>query len=275
MRRFLGMIVSLGVAGVVLIPTSARAQAQKAEEPANTKTAGALSPRDREWAGLLANANLQSRPFFLAEYHFIRNVCVLTPEQGRAFAREAERAYQATIRELAEKRRKMKAIPPEDVLQVRRRFRDMLAKVAKNHLTAEQVKRLEIDAEKRSAMLRETGIETLLDMIDQELILTDHQRDEIRRSLDSHWRETWFPDPALFLVGKRLLPMIPDDCVAKSLTEDQRKAWRLIPKAQGYSMASMFTISFLRDGILEDDDLRLTQVELRTRNAARYEEAPK
>jgi hypothetical protein len=293
MRRLSGMVTSLVVAGVFPISTSAYAQAQKGVETAKATTepasGGPPSPRELGWQKLLTNADSRSRPFFLAEYHLIRNVCAPTPEHAKVLAREAEREYRAIVREIAGERmaeidRQQKAgaaaksIRVDDTLQLRPKFRAMLAKVAKDHLTAEQMKRFETDAAKRAAMLRETGIETLLVMIDQELILTDHQRDEIRRSLDSHWREAWFPDPAIFLVGKRLLPMIPEDCVAKSLTENQRKAWRLIPKAEGYStrMHESFLIPHLQDGTLEDDDLRAAkEAEARIRDGAAPGEAAK
>jgi hypothetical protein len=281
MKHLLGLIVSIGVAGLASIPATALAQAQKVEAPdANAPLKPAPVPRpkiDLEFC----RRNLDSvyRPYYVAEYHLIRKVGSLTPEQAKAIARDGERAYRKEVLKAAEEL--MKEIASVGSFQALRRLevihaiRDDLGAIAKSRMEPQQVERLRDEMAKRTAARREIGIETLLDMIDRELILGVGQREEIGRSLASHWEEDWIPWPDLFLHGRMPLPMIPDACIVGFLTENQRKAWREIPKVQAFPLERVMIIGLRGGNPLEDDALREARQAEETARQSEAKEAPR
>jgi len=256
MRWFIDLTVSLGMARVFLIPAAALAQAPDPDAP--FKPAPARKPDFEYLRGM--NDRL-SRHYFQGEYHFIDKACLLTPEQAKVIARNGERAFQEVIRELVEKTVRAldanKPVPPRDDKQIRDAIRGKLVAITKEHVTSEQMKRIQVEYEKRTAVKRKVDVEAILELIDRELILTDAQCEAIRRSLDSRWHEDWIATPDLLLSGRLQLPAIPDSCVVGFLTETQRNAWTEIPKGPpryiGAGRVSMFLAG---GGNLEPDVLR-------------------
>jgi len=263
MRHVLGLLVSLGVVGVCLIPASALAQAQKAEAPEAVAPfkpvpAARQPPNPGQF---LASADRNCRHFFRMEFHFIDQVCSPTPEQARAIAGDGEKALQKMILKNADdifKARQEGNSSRTGDLEIREAIRRDLAEIVKNRLTAEQAKRFRNETQKRTADWRRAGVAAIVELIDAELFLSPTQRDEIRRSLDRNWRGDWCPSPDLLLSFPNVsIPAIPDECVEPSLTVNQRNAWKKLPKGlQSHLAVGIASASLRLDTPPEDDVLR-------------------
>jgi hypothetical protein len=228
------LITALGSAGLCLIPATALAQAQKAEVP-EADAPFKPAPRRKPTLDDLINSNDRVLRFcLLAEYRFINKICILTPKQSKAIAREGEQAFRRICFDMAKRSEEAAAagesLPTRDLNQIRGVIWVEMNRIATKHLTAEQSNRLHIEDERRTAMRRKLAIEALVTIIDHELILTEDQRDKIRRSLDANWQENWLSLPEYLLLGSPKPREIPDEYIVKFLTENQRTAWREMPK---------------------------------------------
>lgn len=204
----------------------------------------------------------QYRPVVLAELHFIHKVCKTTPEQAKGLSQQADKALQTAATQYADLqrgvRRKVAGQPAlSPYTEPHQLVRDVLAAAAKVQLSDEQMARLEEENERRRKEHIDTAVRNLVARLDQELILSEAQRDEIGEALRSHWQDAWFPSIEMWLVQDSAFPNVPNQYVSKSLTAAQKAVWSRMAKAQmGINMIGNFGIFRMmgNDEKLWDDD---------------------
>ena len=182
------LTVSLGVAGMLLAP---------AISGAGTGTSGHAQGRDARgtspgWgataADYLAFETERFRPYLRVEYHFLRAVCTLTPDQRTRIAREAEREYKDAVAQYVKStwspqfRRAGEA--PRVFPDPRKLIREGLARAAEPHLNSEQAARYRQEIAQRAEAQRQMVIKCYVLSLDQKLILSAEQRVPDRREAD-------------------------------------------------------------------------------------------
>ena len=101
------------------------------------------------------------------------------------------------------------------------------------------------------------AVRNLVARLDQELVLSEAQREEIGESLRSHWQDAWFPSIEMWLMQDSAFPNVPSQYVSKPLTPAQKAVWSRMPKAQmGINMIGNFGIfrMMANDDKLWDDE---------------------
>jgi len=217
----------------------------------------------------------QYRPMLWAEYHLARNVCDLSLDQRKAIARDAEHAFQEAIAKSgmnpqmgfrvagggANQRHE-----PDDSI------REGLSKAVKDHLKPEQLARYQAELDKRAANRKRVTVDVITAKIDESLILTVEQRDKIRESLVTNWKESWCPSPESFLFNAQMVPQIPDQFIVPILNDTQKSIWRGLNKFAG---ANFRVFGFMGNNMAngdtpEDDPLReAREAETKAREEAR------
>lgn len=208
------------------------------------------------------------RPLLLAELNFVRKVCDPTPEQYRAIQVESEKNLKAVARRHAElQKRNMRRGGPQmgnASSEPHKLIRDSLAKTVKLTLNDEQLARYQIELDQRTKSRREAAVHNLVARLDQDLVLSNEQRDKIAESLLAHWNEAWAPQIEQMVNGSQTYPNVPDRYVAPSLTPAQRKIWTggANQRNQGVVMvmggdlneAGFFTRIFGEEIVWEEDE---------------------
>jgi hypothetical protein len=174
----------------------------------------------------------QYRPYLRVEYHFLRMVCALSEEQRRPIAREAERAFVKAMQQYDELRQPgqlRRAGEPARVLpDPRKLIQQGLARVAAEHLSAEQAARYRAELEQRAEDRKRVMIRSLVEKLDDELILSPAQRTRLTETLNSHWNESWFPTEPMMMNPERYLSRIPIQHLDSVLNADLRNLWNQI-----------------------------------------------
>ena len=179
----------------------------------------------------------QYKPVLLAELHFIRTICQPGAEQMKGIAEQGDKILQTAAVQFADLqrgvRRKVKGqAAPSPNTEPHWLIRDTLAAAAKMQLTDEQMTRLEEENARRRREHVETVVHSLVARLDQDLFLSDKQREEIGQSLTENWQDAWCPSLDMWLFNDMAFPNVPDKYVLRFLTDAQKKIWRGIPKAQ-------------------------------------------
>lgn len=204
----------------------------------------------------------QFRPVVLAELHFIKKVCNTTPEQAQGLSEQADKALHTAAVQYSELqrgvRKKLAGQPALSPYTEPHQFvRDVLAAAAKVQLSDEQMTRLEAENARRRKEHVDMAVRNLVARLDQELVLSEAQREEIGESLRSHWQDAWFPSIEMWLMQDSAFPNVPSQYVSKPLTPAQKAVWSRMPKAQmGINMIGNFGIfrMMANDDKLWDDE---------------------
>jgi hypothetical protein len=228
-RQF-GLTVSLGIAGMLLAPAISAAQNRNfgPTRKAGTPVApGAVA--ERTAADYLAFETERFRPHLRVEYHFLRAVCSLTPEQRTRIARGAEREYKETVAQYVKLtwspqfRRAGEA--PRFFPDPRKLIREGLARAAEPHLNSEQAARYHQEIAQRAEAQRQMVIKCYVLSLDQALILSAEQRCRIAERLTADWDEAWFPSESMLLDVDSYVSRIPRQQVLPLLSEEQKRVW--------------------------------------------------
>ncbi|MFN0056058.1 MAG: hypothetical protein ACKV0T_28260 [Planctomycetales bacterium] len=171
----------------------------------------------------------QFRPLLEAELHLIRKVCQPTPEQKTTLKKEGEAAFKDAIGQYTAAQQKMmqggwrgdQAFPnPKRLLQA------ALIAAVKKHLTDEQVAVYDKEIEQRTSNYRRVAVQSLVSLLDQDLVLSSDQREKISAALYDNWNDAWCQSLEVFMYGADYLPNLPDQHVAVFLNPVQKDIWR-------------------------------------------------
>jgi hypothetical protein len=258
MKRSTNAIVSLVVAALVLTSALAPAQVPKAAAPAEakkTKVKVEVKKADAEKAvpaervvvrpvaanqpnllPLIQQFSQQLRPGVVAEYHFVRTVCNPSEEQRKVLAGDAGGVYKDVVLKYADMQQKMmqgqwvwNTPQPEAAVLIE----DGLAKAVKDHLPAEMAQKYQAEVDRRKADRRESAVLFFVSRLDQQLLLTDAQRDALSETLTKNWSDSWAQSLDFFLNNDQFVPNIPDKFVTPGLSSTQRQIWSGLQKNNG------------------------------------------
>ena len=168
----------------------------------------------------------QFRRLCKMELHFMRTVCQPTRPQYEKIAGDAEAAMTETIRKYA-------AIwhggVNNDQSDPQTPIADAIAKSVRANLTPDQATRYQKELDQRAAARKRVTLLNLVAAVDNVLVLSAEQRARLGAVLETNWDASWDHPQWLFNLWYYFPPM-PDDKIMPLLTENQKAAWRGIPK---------------------------------------------
>ena len=213
-------------------------------------------------AGGQIQQNIQQfRPILRAEYHIVRVVCRLTPEQREEIARDGEKALRDAARKYVEMMNRPMTAAQRAAADPRRQIREALGKVVASRLSGDMHERYRAEIARRDASRKQLAVRNLVARLDRELVLSPEQRDKIAGSLTSHWEDSWLQSIEMFMYDYQFLPPIPDQFVAPFLNDPQKTIWRSIQKVYGFWGGFGMMGGIMVDDPLEDDELRVARLE--------------
>jgi hypothetical protein len=179
----------------------------------------------------VAQMTEQFRPYLRVEYHFLRTVCALTPEQRTRIARAAEREYKDRVAHYLEMQRspqlRRAGEAPRVLPDPRKLIQEGLARAAEALLTNDQAARYRDELAQRADARKQAAIQSILVRLDEDLLLSPRQRMELAENLNASWREDWFPTEFMLMTADRYLYRIPRHHIVTLLNEDQKTLWEL------------------------------------------------
>ncbi|WP_165219867.1 hypothetical protein [Aquisphaera insulae] len=190
-------------------------------------------------------------PMFRAEYYFIRNACDLDKGQRLAVARLGAEAAKKAARGFVEAQQKMMRggwRPGMDQPNPRRIMEAELRKSVSPLLTPQQRSRYEQEVDRRAAGLKQMIIDNLVAKLDGDLVLTADQRTKVAEGIAANWKDSWGQSIEMLQNIDNFFPDVPEKAVMPYLTENQKVAWRRIPRNSGV----FWGISF--NGIVQEND---------------------
>jgi hypothetical protein len=218
-------------------------------------------------AAARAEANAEATKIFrsqiVSELRFIRAATGASDEQTRRMARKARELPQSKVADFVaaklKARRVNRARADFDWQGTQRSLREKLAAIAREQLTPEQWARFEAQAARRLEQRRRVFLGSLLAGLDDELVLTAGQLEQIRESLASHWDPRWELEDVIN--RPRPFPALPDPLIVPYLTEAQTSVWRKLEKhpfnGGGYQWNMLLAelAEITREGMPNTDDL--------------------
>jgi hypothetical protein len=230
-------MVSLGVAGALLASALAAAQTATRElktpglDPPAPPAPAPVAPAAVNVPAQVAQMTDQFRPYLRVEYHFLRTICALTPEQRTRIARAAEHEYRETVAHYLEVQRspqlRRAGESPRVLPDPRKLIQEGLARAAEVHLSKDQAARYRDELAQRAEARKQAAIQTILVRLDDDFILSPQQHTEFARDLSAIWNEDWFPTEFMLMTADRYLYRIPRHHIVTLLNEDQRQLWEL------------------------------------------------
>lgn len=216
-------------------PQPAPAAAPVAVEAEVVEGAGAiqLAPAMIQFNGggeaLVQQFRRQSAPLIKAELHLARSVCQPTDEQWKKIKDDVDHALKTKIEQYdaGQKKPGLRAGGGQpivgDPLQLSRNW---VHKAVQTHLTAEQAARFAEQLDRRAKARRDAGVHNVVTRIDQDLVLSTTQREEITSRLRDNWRDQWCPSLITFIQMDQWVPNIPDQYVLEFLDPAQKTIWK-------------------------------------------------
>jgi hypothetical protein len=182
----------------------------------------------------------QLRLILQVELNFVKSTCAPTPEQIRELKQEA-------LKQLAEI---AKAQGPDNVRRVfvqnggqvmvaeggpaqkdsRGAVQEKLGNLVRARLSPAQASRYESELKKRKENLRRTCARNLVVSLDEELCLTESQRQKLFTELADNWNDSWTTTLVMRVSNPAWLPDVPDELVVPHLDAAQRSRWHSMPK---------------------------------------------
>lgn len=199
------------------------------------------------------------RPMERAEYYFIRNVCGLDKAQRKRVAKEGERALRIAARRFLEEQQKLMrggwrpGVQQPDPQQI---LADVLGKSVPPLLSSDQAARYKDELDRRVASRKQVALDNLVAKLDQDLVLSAEQREKIGGALASNWNAAWGQSLQMLMNIEHFFPDIPDKLIAPFLTENQKAAWRRIPRNQNVFFGMAFNGQAENDPL---DDVELVE----------------
>jgi Spy/CpxP family protein refolding chaperone len=221
-----------------------------AMEPLGSALAQVPAPRLAKAQAKVANEEQFARPFrvlYKTELHFMRLVCQPTKQQFERIAADGEPALKAAIKKFAPD---MHAAPNGFIVKaqasdLRKPITDELLQSVRKVLTPEQAARYQKELDLRTAARKRMAVLNLVAKVDNLLILTPPQRQQLGKILEKHWKDSWSKE-CMLMFGSQFLPQIPDAEVCPILTDVQEDIWRRLHKEEA---------DFVYQSIMLNDDL--------------------
>lgn len=179
-------------------------------------------------------------PIMRAELHRLNAVYELTPEQKRDARRAAERALDRTVAELAKALRGWNGwLPPGcKTLDPRVLYRQQLEQSIQEILPSVSLDRYREEMQSRTAAHREAAVRNLMVILEERLVLSVKQREQIGAALLADWHDVWCPTSESIPFLENPFPALPEEYVVPYLNESQITLWRMIPML-GYGRAGL------------------------------------
>ncbi|MDA1055249.1 MAG: hypothetical protein O3C40_32920 [Planctomycetota bacterium] len=196
----------------------------------------------------------QFTPLATAELSFIHRACDLNLEQRKKIKAASDTCVKVAARRYAMAQRGMMigrsgrsqpTVPdPAELLH------QALAKVLEETLQEEQQTVYAAEMEKRRAFRKRVAIDNTVAAIDERLVLTIDQRQQLTETLDKNWQPSWVQSMEMQMNNNQYLPSIPDQFVVPVLSETQKQVWRA---AQKHNYAVWSGLNWARQGAVLDD----------------------
>jgi hypothetical protein len=114
---------------------------------------------------------------------------------------------------------------------LRKSVQDNLAELVRAHLSPEQGRHFESETQMRGANLRHACASNLVVALDQELSLSEWQRQKLCTELAENWDDSWTTTVVLGSTNPLgFLPNVPDELVVPYLDAAQRTLWNSLAK---------------------------------------------
>jgi hypothetical protein len=180
----------------------------------------------------------QLRLILQVELRFLKKVCAPTPEQMQQLRQEG-------LKQLEEMAKAIKRNGMRGTDDPRRMVQEQLAEVVRSTLSPAQTARYETEIQKRTANLRQVCARNLVVALDQELFLTEFQRQKLCAELAINWDDSWTMTVVQGSVGNPgWVPTVPDELIVPYLDAEQRLLWNTLPK-RGNTVWALQTTAFL------------------------------
>ena len=190
---------------------------------------------------LIQQLTPQFRLVLRTEMHFLKSICVLSPEQHKALARDGEASLADAVRPFAAAQQKMMQGHWNTVSRVdpRRLVQKVILAAAKKDLSPEQVALYEAELDKRNDERKNVAVRCLVAGIDEVLILSADQRDKLVEALTRNWNEAWSGMIESSMNGNQSLPALPYQILGPILNPTQRRVWTSATTNQALTYSSM------------------------------------
>jgi hypothetical protein len=176
-------------------------------------------------------------PIVRGELVFVRNVCQLDQQQFRQINRDSCELLKQTVLGIVDGQRQRASA--SHTVKARRVSSDgamflqeSLAPVMRKDLSSGQWAHYRAELDKRVASRKRIGVAFLVDTVDRELFMTDHQRETLSEQIAAHWDESWYTCLEHSLHGKHFYPMELDPLVDPILSDTQKKVWYGLRRAR-------------------------------------------
>jgi hypothetical protein len=180
----------------------------------------------------------QLRLILQVELRFLKKVCAPTPEQMQQLRQEG-------LKQLEETAKAIQLNGMRGSYDPRRLVQEPLAGVVRSTLSPAQAARYEAEIQKRTANLRQVCARNLVVALDQELFLTEFQRQKLCAELAGNWDDSWTMMVVQGSAGNAVwLPNVPDELIVPYLDAEQRLLWNTLPK-RGNTVWNLETTAFL------------------------------
>jgi hypothetical protein len=182
----------------------------------------------------------QLRLVLQLELKFIKHVCSPTAEQLDQLKQDGLKHIVGEELDHNDPEALRKAIgDPRHAVESR------MADLVRAHLSPAQANRFDSEIKQRAANLRQVSARNLVVAIDQELSLTEWQRQKITKELTDNWDDAWTMTVVLGSSSNTaLIPAVPDELIVPYLDAAQRSQWDGLPK-RGNMVLGVRTSAFL------------------------------
>jgi hypothetical protein len=175
------------------------------------------------------------KPLVNAELSFIKRVCDPNEEQMKAIVAAAQQAFDAMADMTVEgqanviARNNVRIRGPNNESLTQNpytRVRKDAAKYLRPILRQEQLERYLEESKQRDDFERRAAIGIAVGLMDNKLILTEEQREQLTEELIAKWWGVDIQQMQMYLNNPQYAPQIPASSLSKVLTPSQLKLWR-------------------------------------------------
>lgn len=178
-------------------------------------------------AGMVPQFQQQLKPVLVAELKFIRFNCDIPVESRPKVKQAGEQALERVAKTMARNQNQ-----PGKQTEARVEIRNALLEALKEVVPGEQFKRFEELSARRQAIQRRTAVRGLVARLDQLLLLSAAQRQQIEQTLLQNWQDRWEQWVNLSMYGDTYLPTVDDNLVVTHLNDQQKTIFNGIMKVE-------------------------------------------
>ncbi|MSR58157.1 MAG: hypothetical protein EXS05_10830 [Planctomycetaceae bacterium] len=175
----------------------------------------------------------QLRPLLAIERRFLRKLLDLTPEEEAELLKQEEQHLQDVSQKHAVAFVKLQQgtwRPEDGPADARQIVQKVLAAALASRLPEDQLTSYREEISRRAAGRRNAAARSIVVTLDENLVLTAAQREQLMESLTTNWNEAWALSLQMIQPGNEQFPEIPNDLIVPFLTDAQRKVWSSVPK---------------------------------------------